>query len=111
MRHYRRWVRNAVGQLVGVQGDLQIWWAPEIPIVYLSNPKSGCSTIKHSLKAAQADVYHRSGRDFERTDDPHIGDDCLTQRLAGLRAPAESATSSPAYAIPSRARCRAFSTR
>jgi hypothetical protein len=86
MAHYRRWIRNALGQWVGVQGDLQIWWTPEIPIVYLSNPKAGCSTIKHSLKAAQADAYRRSGRDFERTDDPHIGDDCLRKDWLPPRA-------------------------
>jgi Sulfotransferase family len=77
MRHYRRVIRNALGQWVGVQGDLQIWWTPEIPVVYISNPKSGCSTIKHSLRAAQAGAYQCTGRAFERTEDPHCGDDCL----------------------------------
>jgi hypothetical protein len=77
MRHYRRWIRNAIGEWIGVQGDMQIWWPPEMPIVYVSNPKAGCSTIKHSLKAAQADDYGRCGRAFERTNDPHVGDDCL----------------------------------
>jgi len=77
MRHYRHWVRNALGQLAGVQGDLQIWWTPEIPVIYVSNPKSGCSTIKDSLKAAQAEAYHRSNFHFQRADDAHIGDDCL----------------------------------
>ncbi len=86
MRHYRRWIRNALGQWTGVQGDLQIWWTPEIPVIYISNPKSGCSTIKHSLKAAQADAYRRSGRDFERTDNPHLGDDCLKKDWLPPRA-------------------------
>jgi hypothetical protein len=45
--------------------------------IYVSNPKCGCSTIKHSLKTAQAAVYGRSGKHFERAEDPHIGDDCL----------------------------------
>ena len=44
---------------MGVQGDLQIWWTPELPIIYVSNPKSGCSTIKNSLKQAQAAYYLR----------------------------------------------------
>jgi hypothetical protein len=38
------------------------------------------------LKAAQADAYRRSGRDFERTDDPHIGDDCLRKDWLPPRA-------------------------
>ncbi len=77
MRHYRRRIRNTLGQLIGVQGDLQICWTPEIPVIYVSNPKSGCSTFKHSLKAAQAEAYRRSSRAFKHADDPHVGDDCL----------------------------------
>jgi hypothetical protein len=77
MRHHRRWIRNALGEWAGVQADLQIWWTPEIPIVYISNPKCGCSTIKHSLRSAQAAAYRRIGRNFERIDDPHRNDDCL----------------------------------
>ncbi len=79
MRHTRRRICNFFGQLVGVQADLQIWWTPGLPLVYISNPKCGCSTIKHSLKGAQADIYAGSGKHFERVDEPHIGDDCLKQ--------------------------------
>jgi len=77
MRHVRRRMRNFLAQLAGVQPDLQIWWTPGFPIIYISNPKCGCSTIKHSLKAAQADAYARRGGDFQRAEDPHIDDDCL----------------------------------
>jgi len=86
MSDHRRWIRIFVGQLMGVQGDLQIWWTPEIPIVYIANQKSGCSTIKQSLKAAQAHAYARSGTSFNRKGHPHSRDDCL--RRDGL-APAE----------------------
>ncbi len=80
MRFNRRWLRNFVGHLIGVQGDLQVWWTPGLPLVYIANPKSGCSTIKHSLKEAQADAYARSGRYFRRiANEPHFGDDCLQQ--------------------------------
>lgn len=82
MRHNRRRLRIVLGQFVGVQGDLQIWWTPQIPVVYIGNPKAGCSTIKHSLKAAQADAYARKGSNCARTIEPHIGDDCL--RREGL---------------------------
>jgi hypothetical protein len=82
IRHARRRLRNFLARLVGVQADLQIWWTPDFPVVYISNPKCGCSTVKHSLKAAQAQVYARSGRTFVRAEDPHIKDDCL--RLSWL---------------------------
>ena len=63
---------------MSVQGDLQIWWTPDLPIIYVSNPKSGCSTIKNSLKQAQADSYTQSGRSsFGRLSEPHLSDDCL----------------------------------
>jgi Sulfotransferase family len=81
MRFDRRWIRNFVGQLVGVQGDLQVWWTPGLPLVYIANPKAGCSTIKHSLKEAQAAAYTRSGRCFKRiADEPHLGDACLRRK-------------------------------
>jgi hypothetical protein len=48
----RRWMRNLVSDLFGVQGDMNILWTPHIPVIYVNNPKSGCSTIKHSLKEA-----------------------------------------------------------
>jgi hypothetical protein len=82
MRHVRRRVRNLLGRLLGVQADLQVWWTPDFPVVYISNPKCGCSTVKHSLKAAQAQAYARMGRTFVRAEDPHIKDDCL--RLSWL---------------------------
>jgi sulfotransferase famil protein len=70
-------MRAFFGQLVGVQSDLQIWWPPNLPVVYISNPKAGCSTIKHSLKTTQAAAYARSGTAFQLTNDPHVADDCL----------------------------------
>lgn len=87
MRDTRRRFRIFLGQFVGVQGDLQIWWTPQIPVVYIGNPKAGCSTIKHSLKEAQADAYDSVGRTYARTRKPHVGDDCL--RRDGL-LPADS---------------------
>jgi hypothetical protein len=60
MKHRRRQLRNLIGRYVGVQADMQIWWPPEIPVVYIGNPKAGCSTIKQSLKTAQADAYARN---------------------------------------------------
>ena len=61
MRTARRWLRNGVAKTLKVNGNLQLWWTPELPIIYVSNPKAGCSTIKNSLKQAQADDYVRSG--------------------------------------------------
>jgi hypothetical protein len=87
MHFSRRWLRNAVGGLLGVQGDLQVWWTPHLPLVYIANPKAGCSTIKHSLKVAQADAYARHGRHFTRVEDePHLGDDCLRRKGLAPRA-------------------------
>ena len=74
----RRWIRRRVAQTLGLQGDLQICWAPQLPIIYISNAKSGCSTIKNSLKHAQANFYTNNNiRDFRRESDPHVSDDCL----------------------------------
>lgn len=73
----RRWMRNLVSDLFGVQGDMNILWTPHIPVIYVNNPKSGCSTIKHSLKAAEAREYRKSGEDFKRSKSPHTEDDCL----------------------------------
>lgn len=83
MRRIRRNVRNHLGRLIGIQGDMQIWWPPEMPILYVNNAKAGCSSIKQSLKAAQASAYTRAGRTFDRVLDPHTDDDCL--RCTGLR--------------------------
>lgn len=87
MRINRRW-RNFVNQLVGVQGDLQIWWTPELPLIYVDNPKAGCSTIKYSLKEVQADAFLRNGQASagQRAASPHTGDDCLRRRGLAPRA-------------------------
>lgn len=82
MRGTRRKLRNFVADIAGVP-DVQICWTPQIPIMYINNPKAGCSTIKHSLKLAQAEEYIRTERKFERIEDPHVRDDCL--RTRGLR--------------------------
>jgi hypothetical protein len=79
----RRWLRNLVSDLFGVQGDIDILWTPHEPIIYVNNPKSGCSTIKHSLKAAEAREYEKSGKEFKRLKSPHQEDDCLKKN--GLR--------------------------
>lgn len=78
----RRGLRNRLGRLIGIQADMHIWWAPELPVMYVCNPKAGCSSIKHSLKTVQADAFTRQGRAFTRHPSPHIGDDCL--RSSGL---------------------------
>ena len=81
----RRWLRNVVAKTLKVNGNLQLCWTPELPIIYVSNPKAGCSTIKNSLKQAQADYYVQSGRNtFRRLAEPHLSDDCL--RNNGLRS-------------------------
>ena len=85
MRTARRWLRNGVAKTLKVNGNLQLWWTPELPIIYVSNPKAGCSTIKNSLKQAQADDYLQAGRTtFRRLAEPHLSDDCL--RNDGLRS-------------------------
>lgn len=80
MRLTRRGLRNYLGHFIGIQADMNIWWTPELPVVYIANPKAGCSSIQHSLKAAQADAYARSGRRFDRQRNPHAEDDCLKSR-------------------------------
>ena len=61
---------------------MRFCWTPEIPIIYVNNPKCGCSTIRHSLKAAQAERYCKSGVAFRRDEHPHGADDCLkTKKL------------------------------
>jgi len=51
-----------------------------VPVVYVSNPKCGCSTVKNSLKQAQAAHFRRRGIRFEHLPDPHLADDCLRRR-------------------------------
>jgi hypothetical protein len=65
---------------------MDIWWTPDLPLIYVGNPKAGCSTIKQSLKAAQADLFARANRPFRREESPHSDDECL--RRKGL-APAD----------------------
>ena len=77
LKYFRRYFRTSAGHLLGLQSDLRIWWTPEIPLIYIANPKAGCSTIMQSMKAAQAAVYERDGRPFRRVEDPHTVDDCL----------------------------------
>jgi len=84
MNNPRRWLRNIASDFFRVQGNMDIVWTPQIPVIYVSNPKSGCSTIKHTLKEAEARGYEKSGDGFKRSESPHVVDDCL--RRAGLRA-------------------------
>ena len=78
----RSWFRSLVAELIGVQGDVQVWWTPELPLIYVSNAKSGCSTIKNSLRNAQAHAFRQAGSTFNNKLNPHVGDDCL--RNSGL---------------------------
>jgi len=80
MAQIRRRIRNYLLDFIGVQGNMQIWWTPEMPVLYVGNPKAGCSSIKQSLKAAQADAYVRGGRNFTRVSSPHTDDDCLRRK-------------------------------
>ncbi|MFA5898548.1 MAG: sulfotransferase family 2 domain-containing protein [Hyphomicrobium sp.] len=80
MRHKQRRVRNYLLGFIGVQGNMQVWWTPEIPIIYIGNPKAGCSTIQQSLKRAQAAAYSRAGRNFDQNENPHTDDDCLRRK-------------------------------
>jgi hypothetical protein len=82
IRVTRRKLRNYLGRLVGIQADMHVWWTPELPLIYVSNSKSGCSTIKQSLKTAQAEKYAREGRPFVRHESPHADDECM--RRSGL---------------------------
>ncbi len=83
MKSVRRKIRYLASRLVGVQGDIALLWNRDLPIIYVNNPKSGCSTIKHTMKKAQAAEYIRRRENFVCADDPHTLDDCL--RKAGLR--------------------------
>ncbi len=61
MSDARRRVRGIILDTTGVCADNKLLWAPDLPIVYIDNPKSGSATIKHSLKQAQAAEYMRAG--------------------------------------------------
>lgn len=80
MKHTQRRVRNYLLDFIGVQGNMQIWWTPEMPIIYVGNPKCGCSTIQKSLKRAQASAYLGAGRSFKQNENPHSDDDCLRRK-------------------------------
>ena len=81
MRVSRQW-RNLVNRLVGVRGDLQVWWTTELPLIYIDNPKAGCSTIKYSLKKLQADAYRcrQSSPSGQISASPHASDNFLRKR-------------------------------
>jgi len=80
MGNPRRWIRQFCASALGASGDVQLWWTPELPVVYVNNAKCGCSTVKNSLRQAQAARFRATGRhNFAQIDDPHIGDDCLKQ--------------------------------
>lgn len=84
MAKTRRWIRRCVAKALGVANNIELWWTPELPIVYVNNPKCGCSTIKNSLKRAQASRFRRQGHhSFALLDDPHAADDCLRGRGVG----------------------------
>lgn len=89
MSSARRRLRGVIADVMGVSGDQTIYWTPDIPIIYIGNPKAGCSTIKHSLKLAQAAEYSRAGIAFEaRAGLPHKADECL--KTFGLSRSARS---------------------
>ncbi len=76
----RRLIRRCLAIAFGLKGYLDVWWTPQLPVVYINNPKSGCSTVKNSLKLAQAGRYRSEGRStFQHDRYPHIADDCLTR--------------------------------
>jgi hypothetical protein len=68
---------------MGVTASNRMIWPPDVPIIYMDNPKAGSTTIKFTLKQAQAAAYARLGKSFRRDDEPHRADDCLKSR--GLR--------------------------
>lgn len=81
MRSTRRWIRDCFASALGVRGYVEMWWTPQLPVVYVNNPKCGCSTVKNSLKQAQAARYQSEGHQaFELHADPHVADDCLKRR-------------------------------
>lgn len=81
MRKTRRRIRRWFASALGLPGHVDIWWTPQLPVVYVNNPKCGCSTVKNSLKQAQASRYRRDGRlAFEMRADPHAADDCLKRK-------------------------------
>jgi hypothetical protein len=74
-------VRDCVASVLGVRTAVEIWWTPQLPVIYINNPKCGCSTVKNSLKQAQAERFREQGLlAFNRHHDPHVADDCLRMR-------------------------------
>lgn len=84
MRKFRRHIRRWVSSALGLKGYVDLWWTPQLPVIYVSNPKCGCSTVKNSLKQAQAARFRSEGRHaFELHEDPHVADDCLKRKGIG----------------------------
>lgn len=73
---FRNSVRNLIGRLCGAQNDMDVLWATNLPIIYVNNPKCGCSTMKRSLRKAQAALPHL--RDRHVVENPHQSDELLT---------------------------------
>jgi len=81
MRKARRLLRRSVATVLGLRADIELWWPPQLPVVYVNNPKCGCSTVKNSLKQAQASRFLKQGRrEFDLHTDPHVADDCLKRQ-------------------------------
>lgn len=83
MKPSKRILRRVISDAMGVNAHNKLVWAPDLPIVYVDNPKCGSTTIKHTLKQAQANLFAAKGQQFKLRDDPHKADDCLKSR--GLR--------------------------
>jgi len=83
MKPSKRILRNVISDAMGVNAANKLVWAPDLPIVYVDNPKCGSTTIKNTLKHAQANLFEARGCKYRLRDDPHKADDCLRQR--GLR--------------------------
>lgn len=79
---FRNSVRHFAGKLLGTQNDMTLVWATNMPIIYVNNPKAGCSTMKTSLRMAQASMPHLSHLNTAET--PNDQDGLLRHR--GLRA-------------------------
>ena len=82
MKLFKRRLRGIISDMMCVNADNRLIWAPNVPVVYVDNPKSGSTTIKHSLKQAQAAQYERAGIQFRKSKNPHKRDDCLKTRGA-----------------------------
>ena len=84
MAKIRRTIRRCLASVLGLPGHMDLWWTPQLPVVYVNNPKCGCSTVKNTLKQAQASRFRKDGLEvFRQLTDPHSSDDCLKRR--GLR--------------------------